>query len=556
MPQVRLLLTRWQIDLDTIELSNLNRQFLFHKKHINQSKAIVARDTASAFNPDVRIVAHHANIKSHQFDAAYYASFDVVLSALDNLDTRRWVNRMCVMARVPLIESGTAGFLGQVQPIRPSYTECYDCTEHPTPTTFPVCTIRSTPSTPVHCIVWAKNWLLPQLFGELDNSDEQEFSEAAKRGEDAEELQRLRQEAQQMLTYREQLYASLSAPGVVCERIFDKLYSVDIQRLLSMEDMWEHRTRPEPLTFASACSDTSLPIKPDAPTLRDRRQLTLAENAALFVETTAALAKRAASGTPVAFDKDDDETLGFVTAAANLRARVYHIPEQTRFDTKQIAGNIIPAIATTNAIVAGLVVVEALHMLASRWSELRVVSLARRSTRLFTTFPCSLPNPKCGVCQDTYVRVCIDPENVTLQHVLDAAHSYLGYADDADLSISAGARILYDADLDDNLPKLLRDLHVHAGDTLSIVDENGVMSTAQFVLERRSDTMTSPLYIEKAVQLGKRSSAEKEESDDEDGGVQVLETAPTKRARDADHGESKTKRIRAQNDTDNVIVLD
>ena len=179
-----------------------------------------------------------------------------------------------------------------------------------------------------------------------------------------------------------------------------------------------------------------------------------------------------------------------------------------------------------------------------------------RSTRLFTTFPCSLPNPKCGVCQDTYVRVCIDPENVTLQHVLDAAHSYLGYADDADLSISAGARILYDADLDDNLPKLLRDLHVHAGDTLSIVDENGVMSTAQFVLERRSDTMTSPLYIEKAVQLGKRSSAEKEESDDEDDGVQVLESAPLKRARDADHENSTPKRIRAQNDTDDVIVLD
>lgn len=545
-----------QIDLDTIELSNLNRQFLFHKKHINQSKAIVARDAASAFNPDVHIVAHHANIKSQQFDAAYYASFDVVLSALDNLETRRWVNRMCVMARVPLIESGTAGFLGQVQPIRPSYTECYDCTEHPTPTTFPVCTIRSTPSTPVHCVVWAKSWLLPQLFGELDNSDEQEFSEAAKRGEDAAELQRLRQEAQQMLTYREQLYASLDAPQGVCERIFDKLYSFDIQRLLSMDDMWEHRTRPQPLTFASARRETMPSAKLGPHTLRDRRQLTLAENAALFVETTAALAKRAASGTPVAFDKDDDETLGFVTAAANLRAHVYHIPQQTRFDTKQIAGNIIPAIATTNAIVAGLVVVEALHMLASRWSELRVVSLARRSTRLFTTFACSLPNPKCGVCQDTYVRVFIDPANVTLQHVLNAVHLHLGYADDADLSISTGARILYDADLDENLPKLLCDLHVHVGDILSIVDENGVMSTAQFVLECQSGTKTSPLYIEKAVQLGKRTHTEKEESDGEGDAVQVLDTAPTKRTRDANHEESTTKRMRAQKDTAEMIVLD
>ena len=68
----------------------------------------MARDAASAFNPDVRIVAHHANIKSHQFDVAYYASFDVVLSALDNLDTRRWVNRMCVMAHGGLFGTGPA----------------------------------------------------------------------------------------------------------------------------------------------------------------------------------------------------------------------------------------------------------------------------------------------------------------------------------------------------------------------------------------------------------------------------------------------------------------
>lgn len=152
-----------QIDLDTIDLSNLNRQFLFQKQHIQKPKAEVAKASASAFNPDVEIVAHYANVQAPEFGSAYYSRFDVVLSALDNLATRRYVNRMCVAAHVPLVESGTAGFLGQVQPIRAGQTECYDCTEHPTPTTFPVCTIRSTPSTPMHCIVWAKNWLFPYV---------------------------------------------------------------------------------------------------------------------------------------------------------------------------------------------------------------------------------------------------------------------------------------------------------------------------------------------------------------------------------------------------------
>ena len=43
------------VDLDTIDISNLNRQFLFRREHIKQSKANVAKETASKFNPHVRI---------------------------------------------------------------------------------------------------------------------------------------------------------------------------------------------------------------------------------------------------------------------------------------------------------------------------------------------------------------------------------------------------------------------------------------------------------------------------------------------------------------------
>jgi hypothetical protein len=38
----------------------------------------------------------------------------------------------------------------------PKVTECYECTAKPTQKVYPICTIRSTPSMPVHCIVWAK----------------------------------------------------------------------------------------------------------------------------------------------------------------------------------------------------------------------------------------------------------------------------------------------------------------------------------------------------------------------------------------------------------------
>jgi molybdopterin/thiamine biosynthesis adenylyltransferase len=105
------------LDLDTIDLSNLNRQFLFRKKDVKQSKALVAAKTASAFNPSVKITPLCANIKEATFDAQWFAGFHIVMSALDNLDARRHINRMCLASGVPLIESGTEGYFGQVQPI-------------------------------------------------------------------------------------------------------------------------------------------------------------------------------------------------------------------------------------------------------------------------------------------------------------------------------------------------------------------------------------------------------------------------------------------------------
>ena len=55
-------LTLFQIDLDTIDVSNLNRQFLFQKEHVGKPKAIVARETALDFNPNVEIEARHDSI--------------------------------------------------------------------------------------------------------------------------------------------------------------------------------------------------------------------------------------------------------------------------------------------------------------------------------------------------------------------------------------------------------------------------------------------------------------------------------------------------------------
>lgn len=47
-----------QIDMDTIETSNLNRQFLFRQRHVGQSKAKVAAEAVKRFRPAANITAH------------------------------------------------------------------------------------------------------------------------------------------------------------------------------------------------------------------------------------------------------------------------------------------------------------------------------------------------------------------------------------------------------------------------------------------------------------------------------------------------------------------
>ncbi|KAA3675038.1 ubiquitin-like 1-activating enzyme E1 B, partial [Paragonimus westermani] len=145
------------------------------------------------FRPKCNITAFHKSIFSSVFDADFFSRFDLVFNALDNHAARRHVNRMCVATKIPLIESGTAGYLGQVEPLIPAglpslngvrdnaesntskedfRTGCYECQPRGAgQRTFPACTIRNTPSEPIHCVVWAK-YLFNQLFGEPDVDDE------------------------------------------------------------------------------------------------------------------------------------------------------------------------------------------------------------------------------------------------------------------------------------------------------------------------------------------------------------------------------------------------
>ncbi|KAJ2717915.1 E1 ubiquitin-activating protein uba2 [Coemansia sp. Cherry 401B] len=467
------------VDLDTIDLSNLNRQFLFRRKHIKQPKARVAIQAIREFCPQTDATAQQANIKEPAFDVDWFGGFDLVLNALDNLDARRHVNAMCLAAGVPLVESGTAGYLGQVTVIHGGRTECFECQPKPAERkTYPVCTIRSTPSAPIHCIVWAKDYLFAQLFGERAESDE--GMDAQEAAENSKELEQLRQESRALA----QLGAAMGTDDFA-RQVFDKVFSSDIARLLSMSDMWKQRRPPTQLDFADMRRQVRAEFDPRHPD--DHALLPIEDSFALFVHSAEQLAQRllhmrqteSAAPAALAFDKDDDDALSFVAATANLRSHAFGIEQKSIFTIKAMAGNIIPAIATTNAIVAGMMVVQAILVLSRRISECHTayVAYSSKRPRCIVREPLAKPNPACPVCRRRYLTLRVpDCANTTLGDVLDHIRALAGSDSDLklgeDISVVEGRRMLFDPDFDDNLAKPLQDLGLVPGKMITLTSED------------------------------------------------------------------------------------
>ncbi|XP_069687597.1 NEDD8-activating enzyme E1 catalytic subunit [Periplaneta americana] len=156
------------IDMDTIELSNLNRQFLFRRKDIGQSKAEVAAKFINSRIPGCYVTPHFCKIQD--FDATFYSSFHLVVCGLDSIVARRWINGMLLSllsyddgvldqsSLIPMIDGGTEGFKGNARVILPGITACIECTLDlfPPQVTFPLCTIANTPRLPEHCIEYVK----------------------------------------------------------------------------------------------------------------------------------------------------------------------------------------------------------------------------------------------------------------------------------------------------------------------------------------------------------------------------------------------------------------
>jgi len=289
--------------------------------------------------------------------------------------------------------------------------------------------------------------------------------------------------------------------------VFQKVFTDDIERLRSMEDMWKTREPPNALFFDELSKKAEGKCAADI-VENDQAVWSLAENFVVFVDSLRRLSERmeelkansSSDEQPIlSFDKDDDDTLDFVSASANLRSHIFGIDMQSEFEIKRMAGNIIPAIATTNAIIAGLAVLESFKVLRGKEHYREAVpvynTIASTERRLASDANPPRPNRQCPVCSVTWSEIKINPERGRLGDLVAKLKDDIGYTDEFNVT-TGDARIIYDPELDDNLSKSFKELDIVSGTFLTVTDERDEEPRVNLVLSVKE----SP-GIEGAVQL-------------------------------------------------------
>ncbi|KAL9529320.1 Ubiquitin-activating enzyme [Sphaerulina musiva] len=480
----------WVTDMDQIEKSNLNRQFLFRPKDVGQLKSECASRAVQAMNPDLKghiemLKDRVAQDTEHIFNEKFWENLDGVTNALDNVDARTYVDRRCVFFHKPLLDSGTLGTKGNTQVVLPRLTESYSSSQDPPEQSFPMCTLRSFPNRIEHTIAWAKE-LFNNVFTAPADIVNSYITQKDYLGTT---LRQSGTEKQTLETLQEFLVSSKPETFDDCiewARLqFEKHFNNAIQQLLynfpkdsktsSGQPFWSGPKRaPDALAFdinneshynfvlaganlhafnyhikqnsdrdyiAGVLDRMMVPdFKPD-PGVKiqaDDKEPDPNAPAGGIDEDNAQLEKLAKSLPQpkqladfrlegVEFEKDDDTNfhIDFITAAANLRAENYKIQTADRHKIKFIAGKIIPAIATTTALVTGLVILELFKIVDGKDDIEQYKNGFVNLALPFFGFSEPIASPK-GVYQGVNGEETIDKlwdrfetEDVTLQQFLD-----------------------------------------------------------------------------------------------------------------------------------------
>lgn len=404
-------------DMDVIEQSNLNRQFLFGNNDIGSKKSDVVKTKLKEYCPAMNVKEFDYEVgkkTENTFNAVFWDNNDIIINALDNVEARKYVDSRCVEFEKPLFESGTLGPKCNTQTIIPFKTATYSELTDMEEKSIPMCTIKSFPNKIEHCIEWGLDIFhtyISQAITDLHKiiSYNKDFKD---------EVRTITNEF------------NLNQKLTILDKYVDLYYSRDFKDFIKLFDfMFKYAfeypildvlaTFPEDLTNTDGSSFWSgKKLKPSVRLMKDidvsfaksiyeiinssfrlnawdndyytefisdyksenykgktiivdeSKDTVVDEtimNSSITIDTISKKLEGITLNTvaTIEYDKDDDIMLNGMAQISNMRADIYNIDKVDILDIKLISGKIIPALSTTTTVISGFVMIELLKYVNS-----------------------------------------------------------------------------------------------------------------------------------------------------------------------------------------------
>ena len=404
-------------DMDIIEKSNLSRQFLFRNLDIGKYKSEIAVNRARKMNKHVNIEykLNRVGIETeYVFDNKFYSNVDIIVNALDNVNARLYMDNQAIIYQKPLLESGTLGLKGNTQVIIPHITESYGSTQDKSEEQIPVCTLKNFPYEISHCIQWAREqfesiFVLPfQIYNKLKKYDQENKLKEKLDKMLLNELYDMQQHLQIIkfgcefsfnnffnINYRQKIYDLINQyPQDFITDSGEKFWSgvkkfpsiinfTDEKSCVDLLESYEKIMNTIGFTFNKdklnmnytlIKTDKKFAVNSDEDKKIQETELNLINVDEIKEEILKFITDTEYKFNEIEFEKDDDTNghIKFITSCSNLRAQNYSINIVTEFETKGIAGKIIPALATTTSIVSGLIAIELYKLVNSNNTKYKI----------------------------------------------------------------------------------------------------------------------------------------------------------------------------------------